>query len=202
MSDSVRSGNSESKSDKLIIQHDFSTKYDCKTLEEFIGIPNMNIIDYSEDFKTTIERFMKVSKSTSENESSLEFNTHLKKFNPQIIFTGNKKDGEFAQVFCGKQPDFTWSITEQFHPWDIVTIIEKTKGAFSRNEISQMLEYLRMIVANISSTKICSWMLNELSKILYLVKHQYQMINFLMKYLHRAKLLKNIGNFFIAIQLI
>ena len=121
----------------------------------------MNIIDYSEDFKTTIERFMKVSKSRSENESSLEFDTHLKKFNPQITFTGNKKDGEFAQLFCGKQPDFTWSINEQFHPWNIVTIIEKKKIYLKKRNISNV-GISKNDCANISSTKICSWMLNKL----------------------------------------
>ncbi len=41
LSDSVRSQNSETKSDKSIIQHMYSTKYDCQTLEEFLKIDNM-----------------------------------------------------------------------------------------------------------------------------------------------------------------
>ncbi|CAF3800041.1 unnamed protein product [Rotaria sp. Silwood1] len=146
LSDSVRSQNSESKSDKSIIQHIFSTKFLCKTLEEFIGIDNMIINDPTEDFKNTIDAFVKISKTGSENETSLEFDNHLKKFNSQITYTGNQKGGEFEQIFRDKQPDFTWSITTQFYAWNIVTIIEKTKNDLTRNEISQMLEYLRMIV--------------------------------------------------------
>ncbi|CAF1641642.1 unnamed protein product, partial [Adineta ricciae] len=146
LSDSVRSQNSESKSDKSIILHIYSTKIDCTTLEEFLGISNMIILEPTEDFQNTINTFLKVSKTKSENEGSLEFNNHLKKFNPQVTFTGNQKGGEFGLVFCDKQPDFTWSMNEQFHSWNIITIIEKKKNVLTRNEISQMLEYLRMII--------------------------------------------------------
>jgi hypothetical protein len=75
----------------------------------------MNINDLDEDFKITIDTFVKVSKSRSENESSLEFHNHLKKYNSEITFTGNQKGGEFEQVFRGKQPNFTSSIASQFY---------------------------------------------------------------------------------------
>ncbi|CAF3341690.1 unnamed protein product [Rotaria sp. Silwood2] len=106
----------------------------------------MIVNDPTEDFKNIIDAFVKISKTRSENETSLEFDNHLKKFNSQITYTGNQKGGEFEQIFRGKQPDFTWSITTQFYAWNIVTIIEKKKNDLTTNEISQMLEYLRMIV--------------------------------------------------------
>jgi hypothetical protein len=75
----------------------------------------MDILDPTEYFKIIINSFVQVSKSRSKNETSLEFDNHLKKFNAQITFKGNQKGGEFEQIFLSKQPNFTWSIAPQFH---------------------------------------------------------------------------------------
>ena len=146
VSDSARSLNSESKSDQLVIQCIYSTKYNCTSLEEFLGIDHVNAPEPTSDFKVTIQSLVQVSKVKSENETSFYFDNHLKSFNPEITFTGNQKGGDFEHTFRGKQPDFTWSIDQRFHPWMIVTIIEKKKVLLTRKEIAQMLEYLRMIV--------------------------------------------------------
>ena len=127
----------------------------------------MNICEPIEDFKSTLDAFVKLSKSRSENEASLEFDNHLRKFNPQITFTGNQKGGEFEQVFRSKQPDFTWSINEQFYSWNIVTIIEKKKINLTKNEICQMLEYLRMIVQISPERKYAVGCLTNYKKIIF-----------------------------------
>ena len=75
----------------------------------------MNIRDPTKDFKSTLGAFVKLSELRLENEISLEFDNHLKKFNTQITFSGNEKGGELDQIFRDKQRDFTWSITAQFY---------------------------------------------------------------------------------------
>jgi hypothetical protein len=50
-------------------------------------------------------------------------------------------------LFRGNRPDFTWSTSGNYYPWNAVSVIEKKKKNVLRQDyISQLLEYLRSIV--------------------------------------------------------
>ena len=148
LSDSYRSQNSESSSKRKrsIIGHIYDEDIKSTKLEEFLGVNDLNVVEPSEDFKQLISRLANESESMSEDQTSRIFASMLTKINPRITFTGNKQDGDFELSFHRNRPDFTWSISENFYPWNIVSIIEKKKDDLKVDYISQMLEYLRLIL--------------------------------------------------------
>ncbi|CAF3004896.1 unnamed protein product, partial [Rotaria sp. Silwood2] len=148
LSDSVRSHNtqSSSKSKRSVIQHLYSES-SAETLEQFLRIDSLKVDQPSEDFKNIIKILATESNCRSENKTSYKFDDVLKIFNSSITFTGDQRRDDFEHLFRGNRPDFTWVIEDNFYPWKVVSIIEKKKNiTITPADISQMLEYLRLIV--------------------------------------------------------
>ncbi|CAF0837989.1 unnamed protein product [Rotaria sordida] len=167
LSDSVRSKNSESKSTSIrsVLYYLCSTHSDCQNLEEYLGIDKFDVGEPSEEFKNLIKQFTRESKP--ENKKSQEFDNILKKINPSITFTGDQRGGDFEHLFRGNRPDFTWSINNNFYPWNIVSIIEKKSNIIKQNDISQMLEYLRSIVKVFPERKYAIGCLTNYKRIIF-----------------------------------